>query len=353
MLDQELSLFYDSAPILSITELESPTPAPEGLWLAKDASEWQVAVQQHRDFIGTDWPRPDSSSNLNSPLTAPLPPPSLYSLFQDMLYDNITARHGQLSPLQIKVLLHPLQSLVYHLHQVLSCVSDNLASRRASRTASTASTLLRLEEVQSLLRKWYDMCAVHAKADPTCPATQASLILYNLISLNVVTAFPEIERLARTEAVGDFRRELSLCYKRCIYQPREALFHCGQVIRLVCSMPRENRPNWWPAAIYRVTMILWVESMSRIGHNSHRTETGRMFAIDVVTPEHPSVDPYLWDGDGIPVLTKPDGYTDLHRPDEVLSHCIALLDTGVALRISDGIKRKLLTLYKNWNMSSI
>jgi hypothetical protein len=100
-------------------------------------------------------------------------------------------------------------------------------------------------------------------------------------------------------------------------------------------------------------MILWVDSMSRMDLNTQRTEKGQVFAIDAVTPEHPSVASYLWGGDGIPVLTKPGGYTQVHRPDEVLNHCIALLDTGVALRISDGIKRKLQTVYKNWNMDSI
>ena len=100
-------------------------------------------------------------------------------------------------------------------------------------------------------------------------------------------------------------------------------------------------------------MILWVESMSRMDSNTQRLENGQVFAIDAVTPEHPSVASFLWGGEGIPVLTKDAGYTELHRPDEVLRHCIVLLDTGVAMRISDGIKRKLLTLYKNWNMDSI
>jgi len=348
MVDQELSLFSDTAPILSITELETPTPASEGLWLAKDATGWLAAVQQ-QSFINPDWLQSPS----NSPASQPLTTPSLCDLFQDMFHDNVDRRHGQLSPLQIKLLLHPLQSLLYHLRQVLSCFSDGFGSRLGTRTASKASTLVRLEEVQSLLQKWYDLCAFSAKSDPVSPVTRASLVLYNLISLNAVTSFPEIERGARQEAFDGSNWELSFRYKRCIYQPREALFHCGQVIRLICSMPREGRPHWWSAAIYRATMILWVDSMSRIDPNTQRIEKGQIFAIDAVTPEHPSVASYLWDGDGIPVLTKAGGYTELHRPDDVLSHCIALLDTGVAMRISDGIKRKLQTLYKNWNMESI
>jgi hypothetical protein len=46
MVGQELSLFHDISPFLSITELERPIPGPESLWLAKDPTEWFTAVQQ-------------------------------------------------------------------------------------------------------------------------------------------------------------------------------------------------------------------------------------------------------------------------------------------------------------------
>jgi hypothetical protein len=344
MVDQELSLFHDTAPILSIMELRTPMPGSECLWLAKDATEWLTAMQQAN--TSTDWLHP----NL---LGSPPVTPSLCDLFQDMLDDNISRRHDQLSPLQLKLLLHPLQSLLCHLRQVLSCFSDFCGSHRGTRTVTKASTLLRLEEVQSLLQKWYDLSAVHAKDDPTCPVTKSNLVLYHLTSLNAVTSFPEIECLARKEAFDGSSRELSLRHKRCIHQPEEALFHCGQVIRLVCSMPREGRPHWWSTAIYRAAMILWVDSMSRMDQTAQRMEKGQIFAIDGLTPDHPSVVAYLWSGEGIPVLTKGDRHVMLHRPDEVLSHCITLLDLGVALRVSDGIKRKLQTLSENWRAESM
>ncbi|EDN97267.1 hypothetical protein SS1G_11792 [Sclerotinia sclerotiorum 1980 UF-70] len=53
MVDQELSLFHDTAPIMSITELETPMPGLECLWLAKDANEWSKIIQQ--TYIGNDW----------------------------------------------------------------------------------------------------------------------------------------------------------------------------------------------------------------------------------------------------------------------------------------------------------
>jgi hypothetical protein len=236
----------------------------------------------------------------------------------------------------------------------MSCFSDVLGSRHGTRTVTKASTLQRLEEVQSLLQKWYELCMVHAKADPTCPVTRANLVLYHLISLNAITSFLEIERLARKEAFDGSFWELSHRHKRCIYQSEEAIFHCGQVFRLVCSMPKEGRPHWWSAAIYRATMILWVDSISRMDPQIQSREKGSIFAIDAVTPEHSSIASYLLDREGVPVLTKKEGgFTKLNRPDEVLRHCIKLLDEGIAARISDGIKRKLQTLFKSWSTESI
>ncbi|KAL2064533.1 hypothetical protein VTL71DRAFT_3670 [Oculimacula yallundae] len=339
MVDQELSLFHDTAPILSITELQTPMPGPECLWLAKNSNEWLTAFQQTDSATGWTGSHSVEAQSLT---------PSLCDLFQDMLHDNINHRYNQLSPLQLKLLLHPLQSLLCHLSQVLSCFSDFFGARRGSRTVTKAGTMLRMEEVQSLLQKWYELCVVHAKADPTCPVTQANLVLYHLISLNAVTSFPEIERLARREAFDGSSRELGNRYKRCIHQPEEVLIHCGQVMRLVSSMPREGRPHWWSTAIYRATLTLWVESLSRTDPNSQRMEKGPMFAIDAVMPDDRSVVSYLWNGEGIPVLTKGDRHVQL-LPDEVLSYCIMLLEQGVALRVSDGIKRKIQALSRNWS----
>ncbi|KUJ19211.1 uncharacterized protein LY89DRAFT_581580 [Mollisia scopiformis] len=365
MVDQELSLFHDTAPILSITELETPMPGSEALWLAKDSSEWLTALQQQQQHQhqhaspssganggGADWMNPNSNSLGVPPLT-----PSLCDLFQDMLHDNINRRYDKLSPLQLKLLLHPLQSLLCHLRQVLSCFSDFFGSRRGTRTVTKASTLLRLEEVQSLLQNWYELCLVHAKNDPTCPVTRANLVLYHLISLNALTSFPEIERLARKESFDGSSRELSIRHKRCIHQPEEATIHCGQIIRLICSMPREGRPHWWSAAIYRAALILWVDSLSRMDQNAQRLDKGQIFAIDSVMLDDPAVVSYLWSGEGIPVLTKVgagmNGQTHFKLlPDEILGHSIELLGQGVALRVSDGIKRKLQELRKNWSLES-
>jgi hypothetical protein len=406
--DQELSLFHDTAPMLSITDLLCPLPSPEVLWMSVSAEQWFANVQ---NLYGC-------TTNVNPQiLTSPSLTPSLCDLFQDFLHDNLSRRQSSLSPHQLRLLLHPLQSMLCHLRQMLSCFSDVLSTRRAtSRTVTKSSTMLRLEEVQALLQKWYELTMAIYKNNPGCSTTRCNLVLYHLISLNAVTNFPEIERLARREAFDGSYWELSLRHKRCIYNREEVVFHCGQVMRLIRSMAPDRRPCWWPAAIYRATLILWTDSIARLDPNFQKQQqqsqthavhqqssspaqsrgsqsppavppeqprpedlastnsvptsaisnpsnnnirgsiSGTFVAIDQVTPEDPMVIAYLWSGDGesVAVLTRRDGSTvGLDKPAEVLTYGINAIDEGVSTRIGDGIKRKLMALGRNWNVEGL
>jgi hypothetical protein len=334
--------------------------------------------------------------------------PSLCDLFQDFLHDNLSRRQSSLTPYQLRLLLHPLQSLLCHLRQMLSCFSDVLSTRRAtSRTVTKASTMLRLEEVQALLQKWYELSMSLYKANSSCSVTRSNLVLYHLISLNAVTNFPEIERLARREGFDGSYWELSLRHKRCVYNREEAVFHCGQVMRLLRCMAPDRRPCWWPAAIYRATLILWTDSIARLDPNfqkqqpaqsptqatrpqpspvpttqpsplptsgdkvsenmptptpttaatpvaPNRNAGGNGVAVDQITPEDPAVIAYLWSGDGVAVLTRRDGtQVGLDKPTDVLSYGIMAIDEGMSTRVGDGIKRKLMTLATNWNVDGL
>lgn len=349
MVDQELSLFHDTAPMLSITELQCPLPSPEMLWLAPNSESWLSSIRSIYGFTANVNPQLLSSPSLT---------PSLYELYQDFLHDNLSRRQGILTPQQLRLLLHPLQSLLYHLREMLSCFSDVLSARRnPSRTVTKASTLLRLEEVQALLQKWYELSMSFYKENPNCPVTRCNMVLYHLISLHAVTNFPEIERLARRENFDGSYWELSLRHKRCVYQREEAVFHCGQVFRLLRQMPADRRPAWWSAALYRATLILWTDSISRLDPNfqvqkrdDNSPVNGNAVAVDQLTLEDPSVYAYLWHNNGVAVLTRMDGSNvDLDKPTEVLTFAIKTLDEAISTRIGDGIKRKLMTLGSNWS----
>ncbi|KAG7288519.1 hypothetical protein NEMBOFW57_004872 [Staphylotrichum longicolle] len=288
MLDQELSLFHDTAPLFAITELQCPLPGSEVLWVSQSSEQWYSAMQSLHG----------SPPNVNPQLlSTPSATPSLHELFQDFLHDNLLSRQPNISPQQLRLILHPLQAMVCHLRQMVSCFSDVFGTPRTSTFPVTkASTLHRLEEVHGLLQRWYDLTMSYSRSNAGCPVTRCNLVLYHLVSLNAVSNFPEIERLARREGFGGLCWELPLRHEKCIFQRHKAIFHCSQVFRLLRLMPNNRRPAWWSAAMYRATMVLWADSITRIDANSQNDKLDSIEVqshapamIDQLTPEDPAL----------------------------------------------------------------
>lgn len=339
MVDQDLALFHDTAPLFSVTEFNIPMPDADRLWQAKSVSEWSSIFEQVHEFSG-------GYSSIGSGAR----PLSLRDLFRHFLDDEMISRGIEMTPLQLRLLLHPLQSLVCQYGQLLSCFSESRSSSRNSaqpRAISSSTTRSRLEEVQSLLGRWFDLAERYLKANSLCALMQTNLVIFHLISLNAVTNFPEIERLARREGFDGTYQQLVWAHKRCIHDVEEAIFHCGQVFRIVRSMPRGIRPPWWAGAIYRVGLILWTDSLTHKEQSSSNNNgmfpvPGPSFAIDALTADHPLIVRYLTKREGVPCVTKRDGsQMTLDRAFPVLQHCIEVLDEDAANRFSDGIRSKL------------
>lgn len=357
MLDQELSLFHDTAPFFSITELQCPLPGHEVLWMAPNSEQWFLAV---KSVYGC-------TVNVNPQLlTAQPATPSLFELFQEFLQEKIPRRGSDLTPQQLRLLLHPLQSLLGQLRQLLSCFPHAATVHPPAPCVLTReSALARLEEGKALLRKWYDLTLFYGKTNPNCPVTRSNLVVYHLVSLNAVTDFPEIERLARREGLGHNPWDLSLRYRRCIFSRGEALLHSGQVFRLLRLMPNDRRPAWWSAAVYRAALVLWTESVCALvsGYQNREQRDGAAAVvaefsrpqmpmsvpIDQREPEDPELATCIWNGMSAPALTMLDGSTvTLDRPSDVLLYAVRTIEAGFSSRLGDGIRRKLTELDKNW-----
>jgi hypothetical protein len=337
MVDQDLSLFHDTAPLFSVTEFGASMPDSDRLWQAQNASEWSEMFNQVHEF-----------SNGYSAVGSGVRPPSLKELFRQFLDDEIIVQDVQevhLTPLHLRLLLHPLQTLVCQYLQLLSCFSDSVASRSRNRALTAASTRVRLEEVQALLGRWFDLAQRYMKSNPLCPMMQANLVMFHLISLNAVANLPEIERLARREGVDGSYQQMMWLHKKCISDVHEAITHAGQVLRLIREMPRGIRPPWWPGAIYRAALVLWTDSLTHESANPSRQgyqPPSAAFAVDRLPADHHTILRYMSRREGVPTLTKLDGTpVPLDNGFAVLSHCIEVLDEGVATRFSDGIRSKL------------
>ncbi|KAK5172983.1 uncharacterized protein LTR77_003105 [Saxophila tyrrhenica] len=337
MVDQELALFHDTAPLFSVTEFGAPMPDSDRLWHAATAADWSSTFEQVHEFSG-------GFSSVGSGAR----PLSLRDLFQHFLDDQMIAMGIEMTPLQLRLLLHPLQGLVNQYSQLLSCFSDSFGQRSSSSRALTAaSTRQSLGEVQALLQRWFDLAERYLKVNELCSMMSTNLVIFHLISLNAVTNFPEIERLARGENYDGSYQQLVLRHRRCVSDLEEAVYHCGQVFRLVKAMRPDVRPPWWAGAIYRAGLVLWVDSLINKdtmspANNGMFPVAGPSILIDNEKPDSFLIVRYLTKREGTPALLRGDGtQVGIDQPYPILRHCIELIDRGASTRFSDGVRAKL------------
>lgn len=328
IVDQEISLFSDSTPQLSIVDLHVPIPDTDDLWHAASSLEWLALFERTHGAVYHS-------------------PASVKEFFTKFVDGDLAGR--ELSPTQLRLLLHPLQAQVCQLRQFIACLPDS--GRNASRAVSKAATKARLEEISALLQQWYAISkGSFSGQNGTCWTTCANLVMYHLISLNAITSFKCIEQFARREVIlGPFGHAAWL-QSKCIDHAEEALFHCGQILRLIRSMPKPVRPPWWAGAVYRVAMAGWATAMSRTGRPGPPTgEPIVQFAIDDLTPEHELNVQYTKYQKGEPMLSSADGtLIPMYVPSNVLKHCIEVLEDDSSMRLADGIKRKLRMFAESW-----
>jgi hypothetical protein len=315
------------APQFSVTELECPMPDMDSLWHSRTVDEW---AQQYT----------------SSPSDASDKPYSLKEMFKLFLNDDIATKNIQLTPMHLRLLLHPLQSQVHQYRDLMSCFPDNHNSRRSSRALTNASAGVRFGEAQDLLERWYSLAQRYLTSHGSCAMMKANLVMYHLICLNAATNFPEIEKYARERRCVDPSPYPAWIENTCIPYVHDAIVHAGQVLGIVKAMAPDVRPPWWPGAIYRASLVLWLESLvqtsvTTIQQHGFANDMGQ-FCVDNLPLDHSVINRYQSRGGGVPCLTAKDGNL-IRINDElnVMNVCIDLIDQGVATRFSDGIRAKL------------
>ncbi|KAF7560196.1 hypothetical protein G7046_g3957 [Stylonectria norvegica] len=339
ILDLELSIFQDLNPLLPIADFDLPLPDNEDMFLANDVSSWQGALRAC-----------DKDSRM---LTTQ---PSLRVLFEAFLGDNLTGqRRRDLNQTSLHLLLYPLHSLIHCFCQLRSCVSAGLSPGCFS-PVTRRSTDLRMEELYALLQRWLnlfecysaDCSATRSEYDPMKPSMVAILITYHLIALDTVTDFKEMERLAQARlSENTMQQGGSRVVQKCVQDDRKAVFHAGRILYLLRGLPKKSRPPWWPAAVYRITIILWATSV--LCGASWMASSNLYVLIDVEEQEG------LFDDDDLnntgflimhktPALTNPTDATKpvmLHDAIRTVETCLLAFQQGATTRFSEGIQRKL------------
>ena len=332
-IDQELSLFLDQAPMLSLSCISTNMPDCDQLWETDCSAGWQRNLDRATD-------------SQNKPRM------SIRDLFRFFMDGELANSNACLSLTQLRLLLHPIQSLVLHLQQILSCMPDRNGTRKALQAMTKLSMLARLEEVRSLLGHWYSLALRSSRYRTHCSsAMHANLIIYHLINLNTLGCLPEIEMFARSEAKMAQPQPYPVLKLDCAENAEQVFFHCGQILRLIRLMPEDVRPPWWPAAVYRAALTAWITSMTKAKapSSSLRRDTYQHFAIDALTPEDPTLVQYLHTGEGQPMLSKGNGtMLSLEIPQNILVHCVELLSEKCTTRFQDAIRNKLTKLMERW-----
>lgn len=332
LVDQELALFYDTPTLLLITDLSIPMPDVNGLWQATSAQDWLMVFEQTRTF---------SSETLS--MGSGMRPGSLRDCFTTFLNDTPECYSLPLTALHLRLLLHPLQSLVCQFRHLQACLPD------ANNFAAT--TQHRLDEVTTLLARWYSLSEQYLSTNGPCPIMYASLIIFHLINLAAVSSIPDIERMARGESVDGSYQSVVWAHRSCVVDAEKALFHSGQVLRLVQVMPRSIRPPWWAAAVYRASLVLWCQSLVHNGllkPASGLSTSASQVPLDQLEPRHPLLLNYVEKGEGTPVLTQRDqSFMALDNPAAVLGHCVGIIADGVQSRFTEGLCSKLMRLARN------
>jgi hypothetical protein len=360
MIDQEISLFYDHSPMLTIAELEAALPESDDLWLATDASTWrQVWTKEY-------------GSDVYDPSFLDLQQHSLRELFQILLEEKVDRWDDKLQILHMRLLLYPIHILVCQLCQLITCLPDTRSANRFPRSACVTSSTLQLNEIKCLLRSWWDMFDGLSPNNVRQRALkQVTLILYHLINLNLFVSIPDIERFARGElrqpANKNNDNSTQVFSDSFIRAREEALFHCGQTLRVMRGIEAELRPLWWPVAIYRVAITLWAFSVSpasfrpqplpsitRISPGSGEAPAVEI-AIDALLPSDPAWRQFFKYKRGSPRLTAKDGsLVPIEDPGRVLSVCIEFLNLGQGMScLAEGVACKLESLAKGYYVVAV
>lgn len=315
MVDQEISIFSDSNPTLTLTSLQRELPDRDDLWLATDAASWSAVWKETR--------------GQNVDVSIDTTQPSLPQLFRSLLGGRLSISDGKLQILHLRLLLYPIHILIGQLNELVLCLPDKPRPTLTQSGCHTSASL-RLGEMKGLLQSWHEAFSqVHPTTTRERSLKQVTEALYHLLKLNLAISFTHLERYAQqlqTQS-DDLRELIEVGVRHC----PEAVFHCGHILRITGEMEINLRPLWWPAAVYRVSIVLWTLGASNSLDKSHSVThyQGRAavdLAIDKLQPSDPLWQPYLKYSEGKPCLTSEDGrLVPLQESSTILGACVGML----------------------------
>jgi hypothetical protein len=242
--------------------------------------------------------------------------------------------------------------MVLEQQQLLRIFDTDEPSNRY-RVLSKIKILGRLQETQDLLQDLGTLLTrskVSAAQDDKGQVhfnDNVSMIMLHLVSLNVFTSIPEIEKCAKEEPpVADAARAEMWRWARYPEGESYVLFHAGQIFRLIDRLSTEGRPTWWPVAIYRAAMSCW--SLRSLDQSSPSVAVE--VCIDALLPSQEEY--FLNTTTGTPVVTLGDkGRLPILEGNNSLHYCISKLESHPT-HCSRNVLEKARYFLDRWSLGS-
>jgi hypothetical protein len=337
--DLELSLLNDAIPLIPITDLNIALPDDDSLWRATTPGDWLRAAE-------------DAAKATPNGEYATMP--SLCESFRFFTDSQPSGVQQAWSPFCLRLLLHPMHTMVSHARRYLGCIEYGGDGRKPLRTTTGSSMRGHLEEVQTLLCQWWAIARRPGVDERNlCVQSRTNFVLFHLISLNTISSFTRIESTFR-EATS--ATQLARLSPLCLDDVEEACFHVGQALRHARSLPEPVRPLWWPAAMYRISLVaVACSAANRTPHWSMRegeattAKSQKRVLINHCLPEDAAIESFRKYRVGTPALLQHDGSVlDFDCPLTVLEEFIAILSHDLTTSFAHGIRNRLSTLRTRW-----
>jgi hypothetical protein len=285
------------------TELFLPLPLATSLWFAKSATSW-------KDIILSQFPQePAKVSGFNclGDLSQLQILPSIY----DINIARLATQYG------ISSLIQTYQKL----QSTVGCLHDSNSPEHILWKATQRRWLLQALECQS---QQLDLCPPESKAPISI------LLLLELLSLHFSVSIDQLECLAGKEGLDEAQSAYAVVQKWVnSSECRKALWHAGQLLRLIRALPTKAMTEFHATAIYHVGLCLWAYGMmstevaSDTGSSTKEIEEVMLDGEETLTIQR-----WIARGSGRPVLSTGEAHKSKNH-----THTVSFSSIGKLLQI--------------------
>ncbi|KAJ5355919.1 hypothetical protein N7517_010528 [Penicillium concentricum] len=310
---------------LGFVRLQCPMPVSDELFLLDNEDQWREML--------ADWTGDTNSSTK-------IHPPSLASIYRMFLRHNFFNLKLSVTPLQLRLLLCPIQTQVIQYSQRYRFVPMEEGFESSTPVPETAEfvRLHQQEELEKTLVKWNLLSEQVFDGLPPCQSQTTPLLLSQLVWVELYICFDDVQLIAGKDGFEVGKTYLPQL-QRWAQSPSawKAIARAGNVVRILQSS--QDRPVWWPIAVSRIALVMWCYAVglySPIGNvggvNSTSSSAGSLIVLNDPTRDMTTHGRNIHPGESIICIQDSDGlHIPLHDVPRIFDFYIQMLDDSKSL----------------------